>query len=148
MEECVFCRIIKGEHRATIVYEDDLVVAFMDTDPISRGHLLIVTREHRGDLDELTSEEARRVMEVSKRLLQVLKKRYKPLGYSIMQNGGEFNDIGHYHMHLFPRYAAGDFGWVSREVEEHNIEEDGREIAVELDVLEIKECREVEEWMR
>ncbi|GLI57630.1 HIT family protein [Propionigenium maris DSM 9537] len=141
MEECVFCRIVKGEHRATIVYEDDLVVSFMDIDPISRGHLLIVTREHRGDLDELTSEESRRVMEISKRLLKILKERYNPMGYSIMQNGGDFNDIGHYHMHLFPRYAAGDFGWVSKEVEGHDIEEEGRKIAGGLDRVEREEWR-------
>lgn len=136
MEGCEFCRIARGEKGATVIYEDELVVAFMDIDPISRGHLLIVTREHRKDLDELTQEESRRVMEVARKLVRVLKKRYRSKGYSIMQNGGEFNDIGHYHMHIFPRYAAGDFGWVSKEVEEHSIAVEGRKIAEELECIE------------
>ena len=132
MKECIFCRIIQGESKADIVYEDDLLVCFMDIDPISRGHVLIVPKKHRLDLDELTGEEAGRVMEVSRRLVKVLKERYKPEGYSIMQNGGEFNDIGHYHMHIFPRYAAADFGWISAPVKKHDIEAAGREIAREM----------------
>jgi len=51
------------------------------------------------------------MMILSKRIVKVIKEKYSPDGYSIMQNGGEFNDIGHYHMHVFPRYKGDGFGW-------------------------------------
>ena len=51
------------------------------------------------------------LMIVSKKIVAVLKEIYHPDGYSIMQNGGEFNDVGHYHMHIFPRYKGDGFGW-------------------------------------
>ena len=51
------------------------------------------------------------LMIVSKTIVNLLKTIYKPDGYSIMQNGGEFNDIGHYHLHIFPRYKNDGFSW-------------------------------------
>ena len=51
------------------------------------------------------------LMIVSKKIVAALKEIYHPNDYSIMQNGGEFNDVGHYHMHIFPRYAEDGFGW-------------------------------------
>jgi len=51
------------------------------------------------------------LMIISKKIVSALKEIYKPNGYSIMQNGGEFNDIGHYHLHIFPRYIGDGFGW-------------------------------------
>lgn len=50
-------------------------------------------------------------MIISKKIVVALKKTYHADGYSIMQNGGKFNDIGHYHLHIFPRYENGGFGW-------------------------------------
>lgn len=50
-------------------------------------------------------------MIISKKTVLALKEIYKPNGYSIMQNGGEFNDVGHYHLHIFPRYEGDGFGW-------------------------------------
>lgn len=50
-------------------------------------------------------------MVVSKKIVAAIKEIYQPDGYSIMQNGGEFNDVGHYHLHIFPRYKGDGFGW-------------------------------------
>lgn len=50
-------------------------------------------------------------MIISKKIVSALKEIYKPAGYSIMQNGGAFNDVGHYHLHIFPRYTDDGFGW-------------------------------------
>jgi len=80
-------------------------------EPINKGHILIIPKSHYLDADELPDETACEIMRVSQRLLKALKKCYKFPGYSIMQNGGEFNDIGHYHMHLFPRYKQDGFSW-------------------------------------
>lgn len=109
MMECIFCH--KEKLVTDIVYEDDMVMAFMDMDPINEGHVLLVPKNHYLDVDEMPDEILTHLMLVSKKIVAVLKEIYKPDGYSIMQNGGEFNDIGHYHLQIFPRYKGDGFGW-------------------------------------
>ena len=109
MMECIFCH--KEKLATDIVYEDDMVMAFMDMDPINEGHVLLVPKNHYLDVDEMPDGILTHLMLVSKKIVAVLKEIYKPDGYSIMQNGGEFNDVGHYHLHIFPRYKGDGFGW-------------------------------------
>ena len=107
--ECIFCH--KEKLTTDIVYEDELVMAFMDMDPINEGHILLVPKAHYLDVDEMSDETLSHLMLISKRIVAALKEIYKPNGYTIMQNGGEFNDVGHYHLHIFPRYTGDGFGW-------------------------------------
>lgn len=107
--KCIFCH--KENIITDFVYEDELVMAFMDMDPINEGHVLLVPKAHYLDVDEMPDEVLAHLMIVSKRIVSALKKVYNPAGYSIMQNGGEFNDVGHYHLHIFPRHAGDGFGW-------------------------------------
>ena len=109
MSECVFCD--KNKITTDIVYEDNAVMAFMDMNPINEGHILIIPKEHYLDIDEIPDEILSHLMIISKKIVSALKEIYKPNGYSIMQNGGEFNDIGHYHLHIFPRYKGDGFAW-------------------------------------
>lgn len=109
MTDCIFCN--KANLATDIIYEDDMVLAFMDMDPINEGHVLLIPKEHYLDADEMPDELLTHIMLVSKKLVAAIKKVYHPNGYSIMQNGGEFNDVGHYHMHVFPRYHGDGFGW-------------------------------------
>lgn len=106
---CIFCH--KENLTTDIVYEDALVMAFMDMDPINEGHVLLVPKEHYLDVDELPDEVLTHLMLVSKKIVSALKETYQPDGYSIMQNGGKFNDVEHYHLHIFPRYQGDGFGW-------------------------------------
>lgn len=110
-EECVFCKIARKEAVAQVVYESRWVICFLDIDPINEGHVLIVPKMHCSDVDLLPDEYTKEIMEVSKRIVGALKQCYDAPGYSIMQNGGEFCDFGHYHMHVFPRYHQDGFGW-------------------------------------
>lgn len=109
MGECVFCD--RSKIKTDFVYEDNSVMAFMDINPINEGHILVVPKEHYLDIDEIPDETLAHLMIISKKVVSALKEIYKPNGYSIMQNGGEFNDIGHYHLHIFPRYTGDGFGW-------------------------------------
>ncbi len=109
MSECVFCD--RNKITTDFVYEDDLVMAFMDSEPINEGHILVIPKEHYLDADEIPDEILARLMIISKKVVAALKEIYKPNGYSIMQNGGAFNDIGHYHLHIFPRYTGDGFSW-------------------------------------
>lgn len=108
--ECIFCH--KENIKTDFVYEDDIVMAFLDMDPINEGHVLLVPKAHYLDIDEVPDEVLSHIMLVAKRITSSLKKVYKPNGYSIMQNGGEFNDTGHFHLHIFPRYHGDGFGFV------------------------------------
>ena len=109
MLECVFCH--KDRIVTDFVYEDEIVMAFMDMEPINEGHILLVPKEHYLDVDEIPDEVLAHLMMVSKKIVTALKETYKLDGYSIMQNGGVFNDVGHYHLHIFPRYVGDGFGW-------------------------------------
>ncbi|SCG83690.1 HIT family protein [Proteiniborus sp. DW1] len=84
-------------------------------DSINSGHLLIIPKEHYIDLDDLDEDVATHIMKFAMKATRVLKEIFKPDGYSIMQNGGTFNDVGHYHMHVFPRYKGDGFGWTYSE---------------------------------
>lgn len=112
---CIFCKITNKEIESNIVYENNNIIAFLDADPINEGHILIVPKKHYLDIEELPAEILNEIMELSQRIVKVLKMIYNPNGYSIMQNGGEFNDIGHFHLHIFPRYQNDGFGWISNE---------------------------------
>lgn len=109
MRECIFCN--KEKIITDFVYEDELVMAFMDMDPINEGHVLLVPKQHYLDVDEMPDDLLAHLIIISKKIVAALKEIYNPNGYTIMQNGGEFNDIGHYHLHIFPRYEEDGFGW-------------------------------------
>lgn len=117
---CIFCKIAKKELESNIVYESESIIAFLDIDPISEGHILIMPKEHYLDIEELPKNILNEILELSQRMVKALKELYNPNGYSIMQNGGEFNDIGHFHLHIFPRYQDDGFGW-NCEDKEYNV---------------------------
>ena len=121
--ECIFCKIAKKEIEATIVFENDELLAFLDNDPINEGHILIIPKQHFLDIDEIPKKLACDIMELSQKIVKTIKTIYSPDGYSIMQNGGEFNDIGHFHFHIFPRYKNDGFDWICAEKQpRHNKE--------------------------
>ena len=109
MCECVFCH--KEQIITDFIYEDDMVMAFMDMEPINEGNVLVVPKQHYLDADEMPDELLAHLMIVSKKIVGAIKELYYPDGYSIVQNGGKFNDVGHYHLHIFPRYEDDGFGW-------------------------------------
>ncbi|MBE6060033.1 MAG: HIT family protein [Clostridium sulfidigenes] len=133
--DCIFCKIVKGDLPSNLVYEDDLIMCFLTIEPINEGHVLIIPKSHYLDTDEIPTEVVTSMMVLSKRIVKVIKEKYSPDGYSVMQNGGEFNDIGHYHMHVFPRYKGDGFGWTFSD-KKHNF---SQEIAKELKIMLDKE---------
>lgn len=110
--ECIGYRISNGiEPNLNIVYENDLITCVLDIAPFNEGHTLILPKKHYGDVEELHTDTAYAVMDASRKLSIVLKGLFKPDGISICQNGGQFNDLSHYHMHLIPRYEGDGFTW-------------------------------------
>lgn len=110
--ECLGCKIANGiEPNLNIVYENRFITCVLDIAPFNEGHLLILPKKHYRDVDEIDSETAYAIMDASKKLSKSLKDLFKPDGIRICQDGGKFNDLDHYHMHLIPRYEGDGFTW-------------------------------------
>ena len=113
MKDCHFCKIL--ENRDYQLYRDKIATILLAYDPISKGHILIIPNVHYLDLDEIPQKVINHVFKLAKIYVGLLKKAYQPKGYSMMQNGGAFNDIGHFHLHVFPRFSKEEFGWTYAE---------------------------------
>ena len=110
--ECVFCAIAAGQEQASVVYEDDTVVAFMDLNPVTNGHLLVVPRKHAVGLEDLDAATSAHVWSVGHELARALRRSNRHCeGINILLCDGEaaFQTVFHFHLHVIPRYA-GD-GW-------------------------------------
>jgi len=113
MKDCHFCEIL--ENSKYQIYRDELATILLDYDPISKGHILIIPNQHYLDLDEMPQSVINHIFKLAKVYVGLLKKAYQPKGYSIMQNGGAFNEVGHFHLHVFPRFSKVEFGWTYAE---------------------------------
>jgi histidine triad (HIT) family protein len=102
---CLFCRIARREVPAHIIYEDDYLVAFLDTGPIRPGHVQIVPRDHYPTFDDLTAELASRVIVLGQRLARILKSSNGVSRAAFLFAGG---DIAHAHAHVLPMIAPTD----------------------------------------
>lgn len=105
MQECIFCKIIKGEIPCFKVYEDDMVIAFEDINPISQGHTLILPKRHVENIWEITEDELIAIVKAAKKIANAIKDVLNPVGLALLQlNGKEVGqEIMHYHLHIIPR---------------------------------------------
>lgn len=101
---CIFCKIINGEIPSYTLYEDDIVKVFLDINPMSPGHTLIIPKKHYENLDDIDINTLTHINKVAKELHQVLKEKLNIDGMTIMQNNGDVQEVKHYHMHLKPYY--------------------------------------------
>jgi histidine triad (HIT) family protein len=111
---CQFCELANGRGSAHVIYQTKNICCFLDIDPINNGHTLIVPKKHVLDTEELNQQIRLEVMDAVVLLSKTIKACYRPDGISVMQNGGYFNDVNHYHMHVFPRYKNDGFSWIDR----------------------------------
>ncbi len=111
-DECVFCQIVKGEAQASFVYQDDAVVAFMDIQPITQGHMLVVPREHSVLMKDVSDQVAMRAFRVARQLAATSTETLGAAGVNLFVADGEvaFQDVPHFHIHVIPRYAGDGFG--------------------------------------
>ena len=113
MSDCVFCDIVADTAPASIVYQDDLVVAFMDIKPINHGQLVVIPREHSTYLADMDEETGKHLFPVTMRLAQAVRNSgVKCEGINLFLADGEaaFQEIFHVHLHVLPRYAGDGFG--------------------------------------
>jgi len=107
-QSCVFCRIARGEVEGVIVYQDPRVLALMDLHPATRGHLLVMPKEHIKDIFVVSETLGASIMEVTVRLARALRDTLAPAGLNLIQANGAAagQTIGHFHLHLVPRYSG------------------------------------------
>ncbi len=105
--DCLFCKIIAGELPGTIVAEDERTVAFMDINPATRGHLLVVPRNHAANLLEIDDEDLAATVLAAKRLAARISERLGADGVNLLNSCGPvaWQTVFHFHMHVIPRYA-------------------------------------------
>jgi len=105
MENCIFCKIVKGELPCHKVYEDDKVLAFLDVAPVNPGHTLVVSKEHYANLEEIPEESLSELIKIVKMIGSSIKENLGYAGYNLIENNDPIAGqiIPHIHFHLIPR---------------------------------------------
>lgn len=105
-DDCIFCKLSNGEIPTNAIYEDDDFKVILDMGPATKGHALILPKEHYANLFELPEEIASKVMVLAKRQATKMKDRLNCQGFNLVQNNGECagQTVMHFHYHLIPRY--------------------------------------------
>jgi histidine triad (HIT) family protein len=105
-DDCIFCAIAAGEGPAEVVQEDEHTVAFMDINPWTRGHALVIPRTHSADLYEIGDEDLARTLAAVKRLAQRMRDALGCDGINVLNSTGEaaWQTVFHFHVHVIPRY--------------------------------------------
>lgn len=113
MADCIFCRIIAGAIPCEKVYEDSAVLAFMDINPVTRGHVLVIPKRHSTDISGMTDEEIAAVGRALKIIAPAAKAAAKAEGFNILNNAGcvAGQAVEHVHFHVIPRTTGDGRGY-------------------------------------
>ena len=126
-DNCIFCRIANGEIPSKTLYEDERFRVILDLGPATRGHALILPKEHFANLYELPEETAGEVMKLAKKMMATITERLGCEGFNLVQNNGDLagQTVFHFHMHMIPRYRADGqkIGWRPQEATQEELEE-------------------------
>lgn len=105
--DCLFCKIVAGEIPATVIASDERTVTFMDINPATRGHALVVPRIHARDLLEIDPDDLAAVTQAGQRLAKVANDALQADGITLINSCGAaaWQTVFHFHLHVIPRYA-------------------------------------------
>ncbi len=127
MEDCIFCKIVKGEIPAAKVYEDDKIISFLDIMPANKGHCLIVPKQHKETLLEIPDEDLKSIVITAKKVAKALSLSVGNGAFNLVMNNGKESGqlVAHAHIHLIPRFK-GDrlrLSWTHKKYEGEEIQE-------------------------
>ncbi|MCW4009101.1 MAG: HIT family protein [Candidatus Bathyarchaeota archaeon] len=107
-ESCIFCKIVRKEAPAAVVYEDEQILAFMDIRPVSEGHTLVIPKQHCEDIFDTPQDLLAATHRVTQKIASAAKKATNADGISIVQQNGVAagQDIFHLHVHIIPRFQG------------------------------------------
>ena len=106
MEDCIFCKIVKGKIPCQKIYENEKVFAFLDIMPIHKGHTLVIPKEHHETLLDMPDDTLAELAKVAKKVSKAVKKATGADGFNIGQNNGAAagQAVFHFHLHVIPRF--------------------------------------------
>lgn len=109
-DNCIFCKIINGEIPSRKLYEDDNFIVMMDIQPASKGHSLVIPKEHYANLYEMPENLAGEAIKVAQKMVKKMTTALQADGFNLLQNNGEAagQTVSHFHMHLIPRYKEAE----------------------------------------
>ena len=118
MDQCIFCKIIKGEIPSVKIYEDDLVYAFLDINPINPGHVLVIPKEHHESSSTVPEDVAGRLFHVGSRIGIALKRGldYDAFNLHLADGTAAGQVVMHVHLHVVPRGVEDNFRWNWRQI--------------------------------
>src|SRR5699024_3164455 len=119
-DNCIFCKIIDGDIPSAKVFENEHVFAFLDISQVSKGHTLIIPKQHTRNLYDTTAEVAKHLFEAVPHISNAIKDAYNPVGMNVLNNNEEAasQTVFHLHLHLIPKYENGDglsTNWITNE---------------------------------
>jgi histidine triad (HIT) family protein len=125
-------QIVSKKINASILFESNNVIVFLDHEPISRGHVLVCPKEHYKNISDVPLPILTEIMSVTQKFNKKICDAYNPDGVTILQNNGIFNDLNHFHLHIIPRKKNDGFKWSFKGL--------GKKTPKELDeiILELK----------
>ena len=106
--DCLFCKIVAGDLPATIIAEDERTIAFMDINPATRGHALVIPRAHARDVHEIDPDDLRAVAAMAQVVAGRAIERLGAAGVNLLNSSGAaaWQTVFHFHMHVIPRYEG------------------------------------------
>ncbi len=114
-DDCIFCKLANGIIPTNAIYEDEDFKVILDAAPASKGHALILPKEHYANIYEISDETAAKVLPLAKKLATHMTKKLGCDGFNVVQNNGEVagQTVFHFHLHLIPRYKDSKpmIGW-------------------------------------
>ena len=131
-ESCIFCKIANGQIPASTIYEDDDFRVILDLGPASKGHALILPKQHFKDVCELDEKTAAKILPLGAKIGAAMKEALGCAGFNLVQNNGEAagQTVFHFHMHVIPRYDGGPaiVCWTPGEAAPEELAETARQI--------------------
>jgi histidine triad (HIT) family protein len=126
MEDCIFCKIAKGEIPCAKLYENEHVLAFLDLAPVNKGHALVIPKKHHQDLLDMPEKLFEEVGKAAKKIAEAMILATGAEGFNIGQNNGKASGqiVMHFHLHVIPRFETdGLKPWPHKKYEDGEIEE-------------------------
>jgi len=105
-DDCIFCAIASGKGRAEIVQSDEWTVAFLDINPATRGHSLVIPRVHSENLYDISDDDLTATLLAARRLAETMRRTIEPAGVNVLNSTGRaaWQSVFHFHLHVIPRY--------------------------------------------
>ena len=130
--DCIFCKLANGEIPTATLYEDDEFRVILDQGPATKGHALILPKQHFADVCALDGDIAAKVLPLGAKIGSAMKKSLGCAGFNLVQNNGEAagQTVMHFHMHVIPRYAGGEdmVSWDPKPAKREELEKQGAKL--------------------